>query len=247
MQTISVIIITKNEEVNIVECVRSASFANEVIVIDSGSTDNTVMLAKKNGAKVIETDWPGYGAQKNRAIEASKGRWIFSLDADERITPKLASEILKSIETDFFKVFSVPRRSFYISKFMKHSGWSPDHTKRLFRRGYAIFSNHMVHEHLKTDQPSGFLYQPIIHYSYRNFETVLNKINEYSSKSAEELLNKGKRGSLTKAIIHGLWAFFRTYIIRAGFLDGKEGFMLSISNAEGVYYRYVKLMKLHEK
>lgn len=246
MPTLSIIIITKNEAINIFDCINSASFADEILVVDSGSTDGTVEIAKNAGALVIETDWPGYGKQKNRAIEAATSDWIFSLDADERITPKLQAEILEAIKLETFKVFNVPRKSLYVSKFMNHCGWQPDYTKRLFKRGFAHFTNQRVHEHLETTERIGNLKESLIHYSFRDFETVLYKVNHYSSQAAEEMFAAGKKGSLTKALTHGLWAFTRTYIIRAGFLDGKAGLMLAISNAEGVYYRYVKLMRLNE-
>ncbi len=239
--TLAVVIITKNEAINITECIKSAGFANEVIVLDSGSNDDTVGLAKKAGAKVRETDWHGFGFQKNRAIKLARSDWIFVLDADERISPELAKEILVSIEKNDIMVFEVPRRSFFVSKFINHSGWQPDFTKRLFKNGVARFSDHNVHEHLVTESPCGRLTSPIIHYSYRDFETVLAKINHYSSAGAQDAKRQGKKGGLRKAIAHGLWAFIRTYFIKVGFMDGREGFMLAIANAETTYYRYLKL------
>lgn len=248
MPTISVIIITKNEAQNIEDCIKSAAFANEILILDSGSTDDTIQLSKELDAKVIQTGWPGFGAQKNRAIKEASGDWIFSLDADERISESLAKEILQAIHGSSFTVFDVPRSSLYVSKFMNHSGWSPDRTKRLFKKGKAHFSESKVHESLQSSNLIGHLQEPLIHYSFRDFETVLKKVNEYSSLSAEEFfLRKKQKSSLKKAVFHGFWAFFRTYILRAGFLDGREGFMLAVSNAEGVYYRYLKLMLLQQK
>ena len=243
--TLAVVIITKNEAINITECIKSAGFADEVIVLDSGSNDDTVGLAKKAGAKVTETDWHGFGFQKNRAINLARSDWIFVLDADERISPELAKEILASIEKNDIMVFEVPRRSFFVSKFINHSGWQPDFTKRLFKNGVARFSEHNVHEHLVTESPCGRLTSPIVHYSYRDFETVLAKINHYSSAGAQDAKRQGKKGGLKKAIAHGLWAFIRTYFIKAGFMDGREGFMLAIANAEATYYRYLKLFYLN--
>jgi glycosyltransferase involved in cell wall biosynthesis len=244
MPKLSVIIIAKNESENIAECIKSASFANEVIVLDSGSSDNTLPLAKKLGAKVFNRPWKGYGQHKNIAIQLAKHEWIFSLDADERISPELKKEILKVINRPDFNVYDVPRRSLFVSRFIKHSGWQPDRTKRLFKKGSAKFSEHHVHEHLESNYEIGHLLQPLIHYSYRDFETVLKKINVYSSLGARDLKRKGKKGSLKKAILHALWAFIRTYIVRFGFLDGREGLMLAISVAEGTYYRYIKLIYL---
>lgn len=248
MPKLSVIIICKNEENNITNCISSASFADEIIVLDSGSTDKTVELVKKTNAKLLITDWLGYGTQKNRGISAANGDWIFSLDADERISEPLAREILQAISDEKFKVFDVPRTSLYVSRMMKHSGWSPDRTKRLFKKNVAQFSDRLVHESLQTTELIGHLKTPLTHYSFRDFETVLTKINEYSSlAAAQNSLEKKKKSSLKKAITHGLWAFFRTYFIKAGFLDGREGFMLAVSNAEGVYYRYLKIMHLQNQ
>jgi glycosyltransferase involved in cell wall biosynthesis len=248
MATVSVTIICKNESLNITECIQSALFADEIIVLDSGSTDNTVSLARKLGAKVIRTDWPGYGIQKNRAIEHSNSDWIFSLDADERIPTSLAKEVLKAIRKEEYKVFDVPRKSLFITRFMKHSGWYPDRTRRLFKKKAAKFCKSQIHESLQTSQDVGHLKEPLIHYSYRDFETVLRKVNQYSSLMAEKKIMAGEGStSLKKAIFHGMWAFVRTYLIRAGFLDGREGLILAISNAEVVYYRHLKIMQLQAK
>ena len=242
--SLSIIIIAVNEAHNIAACVRSCSFADEILVVDSGSTDNTVELAIAAGATVLETNWPGYGPQQNRGIDKSTGNWIFSLDADERITPELANDIRAAIKTTKFNVYDVPRSSLYVSRFMKHSGWTPDRTRRLCKRGAARFTEHEIHANLHTTYPVGQLSFPIIHYSYLDFHSVIEKMNRYSSGGARDMYSAGKRGSLTKAITHGLWAFLRTYFLRLGFLDGREGFMLAISNTEVTYYRYIKLYYL---
>ena len=244
MPRLSVIIIAKNESENIADCIKSANFADEVVVLDSGSSDNTNAIARKLGAKVFNKPWKGYGQHKNLAIQLAKHEWIFSLDADERITPALKKEIIKTINQSHLNVYDVPRRSLFVSRFINYSGWQPDRTKRLFKKGSARFSEHQVHEHLITQHEIGHLTEPLIHYSYRDFETVLKKINVYSSLGASDLKNKGKKGSLKKALFHAFWAFIRTYFLRLGFLDGREGLMLAISIAEGTYYRYIKLMYL---
>ena len=244
MPRLSVIIIAKNESENIADCIKSANFADEVVVLDSGSSDNTNAIAKKLGAKVFNKPWKGYGQHKNLAIQLAKHEWIFSLDADERITPALKKEIIKTINQSHLNVYDVPRRSLFVSRFINYSGWQPDRTKRLFKKGSARFSEHQVHEHLITQHEIGHLTEPLIHYSYRDFETVLKKINVYSSLGASDLKNRGKKGSLKKALFHAFWAFIRTYFLRLGFLDGREGLMLAISIAEGTYYRYIKLMYL---
>ena len=242
--TLSIVICTKNEAFNIAKCIASASFADEVLVVDSGSTDSTVEIAKKLGARVIETDWPGYGPQQNRAIDSSTGDWIYSIDADERITPELRDEILNTINQNQYMVYDVARKSFFVTKFMRHSGWWPDRTRRLFKRNFARFTTHEIHANLSTSHHVGHLKSHMIHYSYRNYHEVLEKVNRYSTGSANDMLANGKKSSLFKAVTHGLWAFFRTYFIKLGFLDGQAGLIVSIANAESSYYKHLKLYLL---
>ena len=246
MPTLSIVIVAKNEAANIAECVRSARFADEVIVLDSGSTDGTPDLARAEGAQVIETDWPGYGPQNNRGIDRATGDWFFSLDADERITPELADEIRGAIGRADVNGFRVPRTSMYCGRFIRHGGWTPDYTWRLARRGHGRFTEHYLHAHLEVQGATGTLHHPIVHYSFRSMESVLEKMNRYSSANARDMVTAGRRGSLAAAIGHGFWAFFRTYVLRLGFLDGRWGFLLAVSNAEGTYYRYVKLWLLQQ-
>ncbi len=245
MPTLTVIIVARNERLNIRDCVRSASFADEVIVLDSGSTDSTAELAHEAGARVVVTDWPGYGPQQNRGIDLARGDWVFSLDADERIDSELAAAIRAAIASEQHSGYDVPRRSLFITRFLRHSGWWPDRTRRLVRRGKGRFSTHEIHANLEIDGSVGHLQPPLIHYSYRDLTSVLDKMNRYSSGSARDLAASGKRGSLTSAIAHGLWAFIRTYIFRLGVLDGAEGFMVAVVNAETSYYKHLKLAELH--
>jgi glycosyltransferase involved in cell wall biosynthesis len=245
MTSVSVIIVAKNERLNIVDCVRSASFADEVIVLDSGSTDGTADLARQEGAKVMVTDWPGYGPQNNRGIDAATSDWVFSLDADERISPELAAEIRASITSEH-QGFRVPRLSQFCGQFMHHGDWWPDYTKRLVRKGKGRFTDHFLHAHLEVQGSVGTLKNHLIHYSYRDLQDVLEKLNRYSTGNAKDYAARGKRGSLSKAIGHGFWAFFRTYVLKRGFLDGRMGLVLAIYNAEAAYYKYLKLMFLKD-
>jgi glycosyltransferase involved in cell wall biosynthesis len=244
---LSIIIVTKDEANNIVDCLESVAWANEIIVLDSGSSDDTISLATAAGARVIKTDWPGYGPQQNRGIDAATCEWIYSLDADERITPELAVEIREAIRENKFNVFDVPRHSLFVTRFMRHSGWWPDRTRRLFKKGSARFTSHEIHANLATEEKIGHLTEGMIHYSYHNYHSVLEKMNRYSSGSARDLYARGKRATLASAIGHGLWAFIRTYFVKAGFLDGQLGLILAISNAEGTYYKYLKLMELESQ
>ena len=242
---LSIIIIAKNEAHAIADCLRSVAWADEVIVVDSGSTDDTVNICQQHGAKVTVTDdWPGFGRQKNRALALATQPWVLSVDADERVTPELQAEIMQAIASNADASYRMPRSSSYCGQFIKHSGWSPDYITRLFKRGYGKFSDDLVHERLLTDHTTLSFKSPLLHISYINLDEVLNKVNHYSSAGADMLHARGKSASLGKAIAHGLWAFVRTYFIRLGFLDGKMGFVLAVSNAETTYYRYLKLALL---
>jgi glycosyltransferase involved in cell wall biosynthesis len=246
---LSVIIITKNEADNIQACLDSVKFANEWIIVDSGSTDSTVWLAKTAGATIIETDdWPGFGAQKNRALDAATGEWILSLDADERIPDGLRDEIIAAMNDSTHSAYAVPRLSSYCGHFIHHSGWYPDYIVRLFRRDSGRFSADLVHESVNIQQgTTGKLKTAMIHYSYPDDETYLRKLQQYSSLGAKQAYAKGKRGGLGSAILHAFTSFMRSYIFRLGFLDGKAGLMVAISSAESTYHKYFKLMLLCEK
>lgn len=241
---LSVVIITKNEAHCIGDCLRAVAFADEVIVLDSGSTDGTVEICRQLGARVEVTDWPGFGMQKNRALDLATGDWVLSLDADETVTPALRDEILSVIHAAEADIYSLPRLSSYLGRPMRHSGWWPDRVVRLFRRGSARFSDDLVHEKLVFEGKPGKLKATLEHEAFTSLEEVIDKVNRYSSAGAEMALRRGKRSSFGSAVLKGLVAFLRTYVIRAGFLDGKEGFMLAVSNAEGTYYRQLKLMLL---
>ena len=248
MPRLSDILITKNEASRLAATLEAVAFADEIIVLDSGSTDGTLELARKFTDKVqVTADWPGFGPQKNRALDLAGGDWVLSLDADERLTPELAAEIQAVIAAPKAEVYELPRSSSFCGRSMNHSGWWPDYVFRLFRRGAARFSDDLVHERLVFEGTAGRLTAPLLHESFRTLDEVLSKINHYSSAGAEQALARGKQGGLGKAVGHGLWAFLRTYFLRAGFLDGREGFLLAVTSAEAVYYRYVKLMYLREQ
>ena len=239
---LSVIVITRNERANISDCLMNLDFADEIVVLDNASTDGTADIARGLGAKVsMSQDWPGFGRQKNRALDLAGGEWVLSIDADERVTPELRDEILSIVCGSLPQnVFSIPRWSRYCGQFMMHSGWNPDFVVRLFRRGCARFSDDLVHEKLIAQEPTAKLQSHLLHLSFPDFESVLDKVNRYSSAGAKGMVVAGRSASLWGAIGHGAWAFFRTYFIRRGFLDGQLGLALAISNAEGTYYRYAK-------
>jgi glycosyltransferase involved in cell wall biosynthesis len=246
MASLTIIIAAKNEARNISDCVQSASFADEIIVLDSGSTDGTQQLAESAGAQVVATDWPGYGPQQSRGIALAKSDWVLSLDADERITSALKAEVLEAIRSERADGYRLPRLSSLCGAFIHHGGWRPDYTLRLVKREKAGFTHHFLHAHMTVNGSKADLKESLIHYSYRDLDDVLEKLNRYASGNAKDLDHKGVKGSFSKAITHGLWAFVRTYFFRASFLDGRYGFILAVYNAESTYYKYLKLLALQE-
>jgi glycosyltransferase involved in cell wall biosynthesis len=239
---LSVIIIALNEAANIAACLESVRFAHERIVLDGGSTDGTQAIALASGARVdSSTDWTGFGPQKNRVLALAHCEWVLSLDADERVTPALQAEIEAVVAGDAGRAYALARLSSFCGQTIRHSGWYPDRVLRLFPRGSARFSEDLVHEKLLTQLPVVTLKAHLLHESFRTLESVLDKVNRYSSASAAGLAQKGRRASFSAALGHGAWAFFRTYVLRLGFLDGRMGFALAVSSAEGSYYRYLKL------
>lgn len=248
MPRLTAVVITRNEIRNIAHCLRSVAFADEVVVMDSGSTDGTVEAARAAGATVIVApDWPGFGPQKNRALDAATGDWVFSIDADEQVSAALADSIRSAIHSGKYNAYTINRRSNYCGQYMAHSGWYPDRVVRLFRRDTARFSDDIVHERVVTKGSVGRLEGDLLHDSMPHFESVIDKLDRYSTAGALALKEKGVKGSLAKALGHGWWAFMRTYVVKLGFLDGRLGLALAISNAEGTYYRYMKLWLLQRQ
>jgi glycosyltransferase involved in cell wall biosynthesis len=245
---ISVIVITKNEAASIARCLESVKWADEIVVLDSGSTDDTVSICREFTPHVHLTDWPGFGPQKNRALERASGDWVLSLDADEWVTPALRDQIERAMaQPHGASAFRLPRLSSFCGRFMRHSGWWPDHVVRLFRRGAATFSDDAVHERVIVDGKTGTLQEPLMHETFVDLDELLAKMNNYSTLSAQDMQRDGKRSGLAMAVARAAWAFVRTYFLRGGFLDGREGFMLAVATAESTYYRYVKLLLLQNK
>ena len=246
---LSVIVITKNEAANIADCLKSVAFADEFIVVDSGSTDGTVELARALGARVeVTPDWPGFGPQKNRALDLATGDWVLSIDADERVTPELAREIQDTINAPNADTYEIARLSNFCGRDIRHSGWWPDYVLRLFKRGAARFNDAAVHErvvpaHGQPLQLKGYFQ----HYPYDNLDALITKVNRYSSDAAAMMYAKGRRTSVFGALGHSFWTFVRIYLIRRGFLDGRHGLVLAVTAAAGSFFRYSKLMFLAEK
>lgn len=242
-QSLSVIIITKNNVETIETCLRSIAFADEIIVLDSGSTDQTREICRQYTHHVYETNWPGFGPQKNRALGKATGDWVFSIDSDEWIGDELRYEIVKTIAENETGVFSVKRCNRYCGYWIRHGDVGRDRVVRLFKRGTAQFSNDIVHEKVISRQPIQKLQSLLFHDSYRSIDELLSRMNQYTTLSAQIRNEKGKKTSMGKALFSSIWAFTRSYFFRAGFLDGKAGLIVAISSAESSFYRHVKLME----
>jgi glycosyltransferase involved in cell wall biosynthesis len=242
---LSVVIITKNEAVNIRACIASVAWADEIIVVDSGSCDDTARIAQEMGAKVyVHADWPGFGPQKNRALDYATGDWVFSIDADERVTPQLRSEIEQAINTAQAEGYYCPRLSQFCGTFVHHCGWYPDYVLRLFKRGSARFSDSLVHESVLLTGQTSRLKSPLLHYSYLTSYDVERKVEHYSNAGAQQMFEAGKRAGLTGALLSAVWAFLRTYVLRLGILDGVAGWHIALMNGRTTYLKYRKLAAL---
>ncbi|EJO55750.1 glycosyltransferase family 2 protein [Burkholderia multivorans] len=240
--TLGVAIIAHNAARRLAQCLDALSFADDIVVVDGGSTDDTVEIARAHGARVvIAPDWPGFGPQKNRALDALSTDWVLSIDTDEVVSEELSASIRAAIRAPSADVYAIDRLSAFCGRWIRHGGWYPDWIPRLFRRGAARFSDDLVHERLVFDGLVERLTGKLLHYSYDDIDSVLRKLDAYSTAGARQRRAAGEHASVGKAIRRGLWAFFRTYVLRRGFLDGRAGLMIAVFNAETVYYRFLKL------
>ncbi len=242
---LSVYIIAYNEEDKIEQALKSVDWADEIIVADSFSTDATVEIAQKFGAEVVQIPFNGFGDLRNKAIDACRHDWIFSLDSDERCTEQARKEIEKIIcAKDHADAYFVPRRNYFLGRWIKHSGFYPDYRQpQLFKRGSLRFRPDMVHEgyDVISDKKCGYLKSDIYQIPYKNIEEMMSKANRYSTLGAEKLEQTGRTSGLFNALMHGVWSAFSIFILRLGFLDGWPGFIIALGNFEGTFYKYVKL------
>lgn len=247
-KSLSVIIITYNEAENLFDCLESvADIAEEIIIVDSGSQDATAAIAQQFGARwIVNTTWPGFGAQKNLALSHARCDWVLSIDADERLTPTSKQEISNILDqnTAPHAGYFIPRQSYFLGKPVKHCGWFPDYVLRLFRREHGQFSDSYVHEHIIVNTSTGKLKHPLIHYSYRYLDDVITKINRYAQAGAKQLYKKRRPTFLAQAEIHALAAWIRTLIFKRGILDGWTGLRIANMNAQTAYKKYAQLRQL---
>lgn len=244
---ISVVIITHNEEDNIGGCLESVKWADEIIVVDSESSDKTEEICARFGVTFYTERWRGFAQQKNSAIEKATKGWILSLDADERITPALHDEIVTALRSDNPKEgYFIARRNFFLGQWIRHCGWYPDYTLRLFKRGRGRFGMREVHESVEFDGRVGRLTCPMEHYTYTSLKGFMERLDRYSTLAAQELLKEQKRYGIHHILFRPPFTFINMYVVRAGFLDGYYGFVLSVLYAFYTFLKYIKLRELQD-
>jgi glycosyltransferase involved in cell wall biosynthesis len=239
--SLSVIVMVKDEALNIVDCLASCEFADEVIVVDTGSRDQTVDLARQNGIQVVELPWESFGATKAKALELATSDWVLSLDADERIPPALAEEILSKMAESDVSGYELPRRSFFLGHEMRHGGWDRDWVLRLMKREQFHVTGDAVHEKIIVAGPVNRLYHPLDHHTNPTFAGYLAKIDLYSTLAAQKIAADPQRSvGLFAGVRHGTAAVIKKYLLQRGYLDGTFGALLAISTGYEKFLRYTK-------
>ena len=245
MNALTVTIITLDEAGHIEAAIDSAAFADEIIVVDSGSEDGTADIARRKGVRVLTRAWTGYVDQKNFAAEQATNDWIFSLDADERVPPALAAEIRDVLATDPpYHGYRVPRVAFHLGRWIRTTDFYPDYQTRLYDRRHARWRGRHVHESVTVDGPSGQLEHELQHYSFTDLRDQISRINHYSTLSARQMYEEGRRTGPMEILLHPPAAFLRNYILRKGFLDGTAGLTISLMNSWYVGLKFMKLWEL---
>lgn len=243
---LSVAIITKNEEKNLRLCLQSVSFARQIIIVDSGSTDGTLQIAAEFGCEIYKEAWHGFGPQKQLAIDKCREPWILILDADERIPQETAEVIQSIVSGEKIKEvgFSFPRKNYFQGRWIKHAGWWPDRIIRLFRQGAGEMINVAVHEAVKVDGLVGSLDVPLEHFTESRLSSIMQKIDQYSTLGAQEAFQAGKDSSTAAAFARAFFTFIQDYFIRLGFLDGMPGLTLAVTDSVNKFFKYAKLHEL---
>lgn len=244
MPKLSVTLIARDESANIAAALESVRWADEIVVVDSGSTDDTVAIASRYTDRVIVRDWPGYAAQKNTAATLASHDWILSIDADERVTGSLATEIRSVLATEpTAAAFRLPRVTWHLGRWIRTTDWYPDYQIRLYHRQRARWAGAHVHESVQVDGPVGTLTHDLQHYAYRDIADHLETIDRYTTLAAQQMREQGRHAGLLQLAGHPPLAFLRNYVARGGFRDGVAGFVISAMNA---YYVFLKFAKLWE-
>ncbi len=246
-ELLSAVIITCNAEPQLEDCLKSLAFADEILVVDSGSADATVEIAKRRGAQVIHREWLGYGAQKRFAVNQAKHRWVLSLDADERVSDELRESIRNELRAPRFRVYEMPRRNRFLGRWLAHGEGYPDRSLRLFHRDHAQWSDDPIHEKVVTTAPVGRLDGDLLHESEDGLADYLAKQNRYTTLQAEQLHARGRRAGMGKMLLSPLFRFLKFYFLRLGFLDGVPGLVHILIGCFNSFMKYAKLRELNRK
>ncbi len=248
MPKLSVTVITENEEANLPDALTSVAWADEIVVVDCGSTDTTVDVARRFTDRVSVNPWPGYGAQKNHAADIASHDWILSLDADERVSPALAEEIHQLLATEpARRGYRLPRVAFHLGRWIRSTDWYPDPQLRLYDRRAGRWSTPSVHESVQIDGAPGVLRHELEHYTYRDLSHQLATIDRYTTLAARDMAERGRRAGWLRLLVHPPLAFLRNYVLRGGMRDGTAGFVISAMNAYYVFLKFAKLWERHER
>ncbi|MFA5146543.1 MAG: glycosyltransferase family 2 protein [Candidatus Omnitrophota bacterium] len=246
MEKICCIVITYNEERNIGECLRSVKWADDVVVVDAFSTDRTAEIAEGHNATVFREEWQGYGAQRNFGLSKSRCEWVFFIDADERVPDVLASEIKERLDADkgLYDGYYIPRRSFYLGRWIRYGEWQPDLKLRLVRKGAGEWSSHRVHEEFVLGGEAGLLGNFMEHYTYRDIRHHMEKFNLYSTLSAHDMLERREKVRCYHMLTRPCARFLKGYIFKQGFKDGFAGLVIAVMQSFEVFLRYSKLREI---
>ena len=248
MGKLSVAIITHNEESNIRDALESIKWADEIVVIDSFSTDRTVEICREYTDKVYSFEWAGFSEQKNKAVSMTTQPWVFVLDSDERVTAGLKEEIIDVVRSvSSVDGYYIPRKNFFGRRWIRHGGWWPDYTLRLFKRGKGSFEKREVHEVIKVNGSTGYFKNPMEHYTYKDINDYLKRMQTYSDLAAKEMYQKGRRANIFDIIIRPPATFFRMFFLQMGILDGIYGIILACLYSVYDYKKYSKLRKMVRK
>ncbi|MBN2436978.1 MAG: glycosyltransferase family 2 protein [Deltaproteobacteria bacterium] len=245
---LSVAMIVENEEQNLPDCLKSVSFASQIVVVDSGSRDETIRIASDFGCDVFNEPWRGFGLQKQFAVEQCREAWILVLDADERIPPETARVIRQIVESPAAVAgYSFPRKNLFQGRWIRHAGWWPDRVVRLFRKERGRMTDAAVHEAIAVEGQVGVLEVPIDHWTESRLGPILRKIDRYSTLGAEEAFAAGRRSTVWGAFLRAETTFLRDYLLRGGFLDGPQGLTLAVTDAVNKFFKYAKLSELNRR
>ncbi|MDE2584028.1 MAG: glycosyltransferase family 2 protein [Betaproteobacteria bacterium] len=244
---VSAVLITLNAAGHLEACLSSLSFVDEIVIVDSGSSDATLEIAERHGARVICQEWLGFGPQKQFAVAQARHNWVFCIDADERVTPELAAAITAALVAPRFQVYRVPRCNRFLGRFLRHGEGYPDWNLRLFHRGHARWSDDRVHEHVQTSGAVGALAGDLLHDSAETLDSYLAKQNRYTTLAAEAAVDAGKKATAGRLLLSPLFRFFKFYVLRRGFLDGVPGLVHTLIGCMNSFTKYAKMLDLQQR